>query len=85
MRGIRKQRALTLCILGNYSKFCHLPIFFKISTFKKSFRNIIKVSNGLDSDQDRHSVGPDLRPNCLQRLSADDKSLQLKDELLTCI
>ena len=26
----------------------------------------------LDPD---HSVGPDLGPNCLQRLSADDKSL----------
>ena len=35
---------------------------------------IISVSNGLDSDQDRRSVGPDLGPNCLQRLLADDKS-----------
>ena len=26
-------------------------------------------------DQDQRSVGPDLGPNCLQRLSADDKSL----------
>ena len=32
------------------------------------------MSNGLDPDQDRHSVGPDLGPNCLQRISADDKS-----------
>ena len=24
--------------------------------------------NGLDSDQDRHFVSPDLGPNCLQRL-----------------
>ena len=24
------------------------------------------MSNGLDPDQDRHFVGPDLRPNCLQ-------------------
>ena len=38
------------------------------------------MSNTLDPDQDqksqaedRHSVGADLRPNCLQRLSADDK------------
>ena len=30
------------------------------------------MSNSLDPDQDRHSVGPDLGPNCLQRLSADD-------------
>ena len=39
----------------------------------QSFRNTIKVSNNLDPDQDRHSVCPDLGPNCLQRLSADDK------------
>ena len=32
------------------------------------------AASGLDADQDRHSVGPDLGPNCLQRLSADDKS-----------
>ena len=31
------------------------------------------MSNGLDPDQGRRSVGPDLDPNCLQRLSADDK------------
>ena len=31
------------------------------------------VSNGLDPDQDQYAVGPDLGPNCLQRLSADDK------------
>ena len=34
----------------------------------------MRVSNRLDLDQDRPSVGPDLGPNCLQRLSADDKS-----------
>ena len=30
------------------------------------------MSNSLDLDQARHFVGPDLGPNCLQRLSADD-------------
>ena len=29
--------------------------------------------NKLDPDQDRHSVSPDLGPNCLQRLSEDNK------------
>ena len=29
--------------------------------------------NSLDPDHARHSVGPDLGPNCLQRLSANDK------------
>ena len=32
------------------------------------------MSNSLEQDQARHFVGPDLDPNCLQRLSADDKS-----------
>ena len=30
------------------------------------------MTNSLDPDQARHFVGPDLDPNCLQRLSADD-------------
>ena len=28
------------------------------------------MSNSLDPDLDRHNVGPDLGPNCLQKLSA---------------
>ena len=32
------------------------------------------MSNGIDPDKGRHSVGPDLGPNCLQSLLADDKS-----------
>ena len=34
------------------------------------------MSNSLDPDQDRQYVGPDLGPNCLQRLSADDTRRQ---------
>ena len=34
------------------------------------------VPNSLDSDKGRHSMSPDLSSNCLQRLSADDKSPQ---------
>ena len=41
---------------------------------KLTFWNTIRVSNGLDPDRDRHSVGPDLGPNCLQKFSADNKS-----------
>ena len=33
---------------------------------------MIKASNSLDPDQAQHSVGPDLDPNCLQKLSADN-------------
>ena len=42
------------------------------------------MSNSLDPDQERHSLVPDLSPNCLQRLSADDK-LQLAGKELLCI
>ena len=61
--------------------------FFKIGFFQKnSFRKTITVLNrlvpdharqnlnNLDPDQARHSIGPDLEPICLQRLSADNKS-----------
>ena len=34
------------------------------------------MSNELDPDQDRQYVGPDLGPNCLQKLSAGDTSRQ---------
>ena len=40
------------------------------------------MSNSFDPDQDRHSVGPDLGPNCLQMLSADDKSRASKETVL---
>ena len=32
------------------------------------------MSDSLDPDQDRCSVGPDLGPNCLQKLSGDNTS-----------
>ena len=34
------------------------------------------MSNSLDPDQARRIVGPDLGPNCLPRLSADDTGRQ---------
>ena len=36
------------------------------------FFNTIRESNSLDPDQARHFTGPDLGPNCLQRLSTDN-------------
>ena len=53
---------------------CRMLPSFKINILKKSYRHALKVSNGLDADQDGCSVGPNLGPHCLQRLSADDKS-----------
>ena len=34
---------------------------------------------GLDPDQDRHFVGPDLGPNCLHRLFTDEKVAASKE------
>ena len=49
--------------------------FFQNQLFSKIyFRDTIRVSNRLDPDQSRHSVGPDLGPNYLQRKSPDDTS-----------
>ena len=50
---------------------------------KKSFRNTIRVSNSLNLDQAQHFAGPDLGPNCLQRLSADDIRRLVKIVLLS--
>ena len=48
------------------------------------FFNTIWVSNSLDPDQAGHFVGPDLVPNCLQRLSADNKmSFKLFAKVIT--
>ena len=39
------------------------------------------MSNGLDPDQDRHSVCPDMGANCLQRLSADEQVASSKERV----
>ena len=66
---------LTLCMLGNFAYiFVVCGFFFKINFYKKIFQEYHRVSNNLDLDQAGHFVGPDLGPNCLQKLSADDKN-----------
>ena len=75
-----------MCMLGNFACFfCRLLIFSKSIFLKNYFRNTIRVSNSLDSDQDRHSVGPDLDPNCLQSLSANDTRRQRVEKLNECL
>ena len=39
------------------------------------------MSNGLDPDQDRRFVGPDMGSDCFQRLSADDKIATSKERV----
>ena len=45
---------------------------------KNLFQNILSDHHQsvklFHPNQDQHSVGPDFGPNCLQRLSADDRS-----------
>ena len=51
--------------------FCCLHNFSKLTFF---FSNISFRNTSLDSDSTfQHFVGPDLGPNCLQMLSAEDK------------
>ena len=61
-----------LTLHANFSCFRCRLLSFSNYPFQ-TFRITIRVSDGLDPDQD-FIVDPDLGPNCLQRLSADDKS-----------
>ena len=71
MPDLPVENRLILSMQGNFSCFfCRLLIFSKSTFLKNSFRNTIRVLNSLDPDQARHFAGPDLGPNCLQRLSA---------------
>ena len=51
---------------------------------KPSFRNTIRLSVGLDPDQDRRSVGPDLGPNCLQSIISRRQKSPLARKELKC-
>ena len=70
-------------MLGNFAFLLSVISFLKLTFAKKSFRNTIRVSNSLDPNQARRFVGPDLKPNCLQRLSADDKKTPLAGKELS--
>ena len=45
--------------------------------------NTIGLSNSLDPDQARQNVGPDLGPNCLQRLSTYDTGTEARSKVTT--
>ena len=73
-------------MLNNFSSFffCRLQIFFKIIFFffKKFFQECHQSVKQFDPDQAQHFIGPDLGPNCLQRLSADDTRRQKVGQLI---
>ena len=56
-------------MLSNFDYLFLCPLLFKIKFFKQLFP---KGPNSLDPDQAHHIVGPDLVPNCYQRLPIDD-------------
>ena len=72
--------SLTHCMLGNFPYLrCRLLTFFQNDSFLILGGTLSAwLSNGSDPYQDQHSVDPDLGPNCLQRVSADDKSCPLR-------
>ena len=55
---------------------CRLLIFSKSFVFEKFFQEYHLSVKQIDPDQARRFVGPDLGPNCLPRLSADDTRRQ---------
>ena len=69
-------KTLTLCMLGNFACFFVVCGLFLTSSFlkKNHSENTIRVSKSLAPDKAQYFVSPGLGPNCLQRLSADDKS-----------
>ena len=83
MNNLKFKRLITLQLVyfnlhaGLFSIPCVVCFFFlKIIYLEKSSRNTVTVSNSWDPDQAQHFVGLDLSPNCLQRFSADDTSMQ---------
>ena len=74
MRTDRCDIAVTLCMLGSFSKYILFAVFFlQNECFKKILSEILPIDlvlKSLDSDQAQQFVGPDLGANCLQRLSA---------------
>ena len=69
---------LTLCLLGNFHAFLSSADFFQNQLFRKFYQESHQSVKqfGSRSGLTLHFVGPDLDPNCLQRLLADDTSGQ---------
>ena len=68
-------------MLGDCSCFCCRLLNFGHFVIKNYFRNTIRVTNGLDPDEDRRCVDPDLRPDCMQMLSTDDKNVAITERI----
>ena len=70
----------SLVSLEIFHVFLSSADFFKREIFRKILSGIPLVSNSLEPD-----IRPDLGPNCLQRLSVDNRIHQKREfEQLTC-
>ena len=73
---------------GYFSCFCcPLPTFFKNYFFQNILSGTlvqctIRVSNGLDTDQDQLSVGPDLGPNTFVKVISSPGVMVVRPWLL---
>ena len=61
-------------MLGSFFFFGRLLTFFKINFFRKFFQERDQSVKQFESRSGPTYVGLDLGPNCLQRLSAHNKS-----------
>ena len=69
-------------MLGNYFCCRVLTFFSKINFFEKIFQEhyqSIRVSNSLNTDQDRHTVGLDLGSNCFVKVIMTKSQLVRKE------
>ena len=57
-------------------RFCRLLIFFKINIFEKFFQEFHLSVKQIGSRSGSTFCQPDLGPNCLHKLSADDTRRQ---------
>ena len=64
--------SLALTCWENFHDFCRLLIFFKINLFSKTISGTQLMCQTVKREIRPEKFGPDLDPNCLQRLSADN-------------
>ena len=75
LQDLGKVSIFNLCMLGNFSCFsCRLLTFFQNLLFQKILSGILSECQTVWIQIRTDSVGPDLGSDCLQRLSADNKS-----------
>ena len=68
-------------MLGNFACFLSSAVFFENQLFEKFFQKYDQSVKQFGPRSGLTFVRPDLGPNCLQRFSADDISLQKQQKI----